>query len=109
MFFKVITEINYRTPIRKCLLAFVSTCSNTSTQHYAITYIFHVNLLILLFFKIFIQMSSANNQSTPLYNYYDRLINIPVILQSVEFHGVTITKRDALIKEVSELFKAKNL
>lgn len=54
-------------------------------------------------------MLSINHQSTPLNYFYDKISNIPVVLKSIEFYGVTMTKRDALIKEVSELFNAKNL
>uniref|UniRef100_A0A1I7TWP2 Bac_surface_Ag domain-containing protein n=1 Tax=Caenorhabditis tropicalis TaxID=1561998 RepID=A0A1I7TWP2_9PELO len=34
---------------------------------------------------------------------------VPSIVEAVQFHGVRITKNDALVKEVSELYRSKNL
>lgn len=42
-------------------------------------------------------------------NIHEYFNNAPASLNSIEFYGVGITKRDALIKEVAELFKTKNL
>uniref|UniRef100_A0A8R1IAC1 Uncharacterized protein n=1 Tax=Caenorhabditis japonica TaxID=281687 RepID=A0A8R1IAC1_CAEJA len=34
---------------------------------------------------------------------------VPSIVEAVQFHGVRITKNDALLKEVSELYRSQNL
>ncbi|CAO4371669.1 unnamed protein product [Caenorhabditis nigoni] len=39
----------------------------------------------------------------------DKAVGCPSIVEAVQFHGVKITKNDALVKEVSELYRSKNL
>uniref|UniRef100_A0A915Q1C8 Bacterial surface antigen (D15) domain-containing protein n=1 Tax=Setaria digitata TaxID=48799 RepID=A0A915Q1C8_9BILA len=40
---------------------------------------------------------------------YGKCNNHPVILESIQFHGIKITKNDALLKEIGHLYKASTL
>ncbi|CAI2348681.1 unnamed protein product [Caenorhabditis sp. 36 PRJEB53466] len=39
----------------------------------------------------------------------EKASGVPSIVEAVQFHGVRITKNDALLKEVSELYRSRNL